>query len=200
MKNAERSPEKNSRYEIRIAGSGGQGIILAGIMLAEAAILDGRCVAQTQNYGPEARGGNSISEVIVSDEEIDYPEALNLDLLVALTQEACVRNLPDMKEGGLVIADASLVRWVPWDKVARLPFQQIAKKAGEGRAINMAALGAVASLCPIVSADSLVKVMAKRLPTSKVEANQQAFREALEATDKLKQGIASLRPKDAFEI
>jgi 2-oxoglutarate ferredoxin oxidoreductase subunit gamma len=200
MKNTGRSPNNNSRYEIRIAGSGGQGIILAGIMLAEAAILDGRYVAQTQNYGPEARGGNSISEVIVSDEEIDYPEALNLDLLLALTQEACVRNLPDMKEGGLVIADANLVRWVPWDRVARLPFQQIARKAGEGRAINMAALGAVASLCPIVSPDSLVKVMAKRLPSSKVEANQRAFHEALEATDKLKQAIASLRPKDAFEI
>lgn len=200
MKNAGRSPKKNSRYEIRVAGSGGQGIVLAGIMLAEAAIMDGRYVAQTQNYGPEARGGNSVSEVIVSDEEIDYPEALNLDVLVALTQEACVRNLPNMKEGGLVIADANLVRWVPWDRVARLPFQQIARRAGEGRAINMAALGAVASLCPIVSADSLVKVMARRLPPSKVEANWQAFNEALEATDKLKQGLSSLKPKDEFEI
>ncbi|GAH99516.1 unnamed protein product, partial [marine sediment metagenome] len=83
-----------------------------------------------------------------------------------------------MKEGGLVIVDSSLVRWVPWDKVARLPFQQIATNTGERRAINMAALGAVASLCPIVSSASLVKVMAKRLPASKVEANRLAFNEA----------------------
>lgn len=200
MKNAGRPPGSNSRYEIRIAGSGGQGIVLAGIMLAEAAILDGMYVAQTQNYGPEARGGNSISEVIVSDEEIDYPEALSLDVLVALTQEACVRNLPDMKEGGLVIVDSNLVRWVPWDRVARLPFQQIARRAGEGRAINMAALGAVAALCPIVSSASLVQVMAKRLPASKVEANRLAFSEALQATDKLKDGLTSLRPKDQFEL
>ena len=200
MKDAGRSPVSNARYEIRIAGSGGQGIILAGIMLAEAAILDGMYVAQTQNYGPEARGGNSISEVVVSDEEIDYPEALSLDVLVALTQEACVRNLPDLKEGGLVIVDSNLVRWVPWDRVVRLPFQQIARKVGEGRAINMAALGAVAALCPIVSSASVVKVMAKRLPGSKVEANRLAFNEALQATDKLKDGLTSLKPKDQFEL
>lgn len=200
MKNARSSARKNPRYEIRIAGSGGQGIVLAGIMLAEAAILDGKYVAQSENYGPEARGGNSISEVIVSDEEIDYPQAIELDVLVALTQEACVRNLPAMKEGGLVIVDSSLVRWVPWDKVVRLPFQQIARNTGEQRAINTAALGAVASLCPIVSSASLVRVMAKRLPASKVEANCLAFNEAVQATDKLKDSFTSLRPKDEFEI
>jgi len=200
MKSMQSSQQHSSRYEIRIAGSGGQGIILAGIMLAEAAILDGRCVAQSQNYGPEARGGNSISEVIVSDGEIDYPQAVKLDLLVALTQEACVKNLPTMKEEGLVIADSSRVRWVPWDRVARLPFQQIARNVGEARAVNMAALGAVAALCPIVSPDSLIKVMAKRLPSSKVEANQKAFSEALQATDRVKDGLITLRPRDAFEL
>ncbi|MFU8796647.1 MAG: 2-oxoacid:acceptor oxidoreductase family protein [Dehalococcoidia bacterium] len=194
------SPQKSSRYEVRIAGSGGQGIILAGIMLAEAAILDGRYVAQSQNYGPEARGGNSISEVVVSDAEIDYPEAVQLDLLVALTQEGCVRNLPAMKENGLVIVDSSTVRWVPWDRVARLPFQQIARDVGERRAVNMAALGAVAALCPIVSPASLVRVMAKRLPPSKVEANRLAFNEALKATDSVKEGLLTIRPRDQFEL
>lgn len=200
MKSMQSLPQRNSRYEIRIAGSGGQGIILAGIMLAEAAILDGRYVAQSQNYGPEARGGNSVSEVIVSDAEIDYPEAVQLDLLVALTQEACVKNLSSMKEGGLVIADSSQVRWVPWDRVARLPFRQIARDVGEDRAVNMAALGAVAALCPIVSADSLIKVMARRLPASKVESNRQAFNEALQATDRVKEGLISLRPRDTYEL
>jgi len=200
MRSMQSLPQRNSRYEIRIAGSGGQGIILAGIMLAEAAILDGRYVAQSQNYGPEARGGNSISEVIVSDTEIDYPQAVKLDLLVALTQEACVKNLPAMKEEGLVIADSSRVRWVPWDRVARLPFQQIAMNVGEARAVNMAALGAVAALCPIVSADSLITVMGNRLPSAKVEANRKAFREALQATDRVKDGLVTLRPRDAFEL
>ncbi len=194
------SPEKNSRYEVRIAGSGGQGIILAGIILAEAAILDGKYVAQTQNYGPEARGGNSVSEVVVSDTEIDYPQAVQLDLLLALTQEACVKNLRALKEGALVIVDSSRVGWVPWNRVARVSFEQIARNAGEIRAVNMAALGAVASLCPIATADSLVAVMGKRLPPSKVEKNVLAFREALQAAEGLRDSLAAVETKDEFEI
>jgi len=78
------------RYDIRLSGSGGQGIILMGIILAEAiGIHDGRFVAQTQSYGPEARGGSSKAEVVVSDSEIDYPKALQLDLLVAMNQKSC---------------------------------------------------------------------------------------------------------------
>ena len=200
MKNTANLSVKNSRYEIRIAGAGGQGIILAGIMLAEAAILDGRYVAQSQNYGPEARGGNSISEVIVSDAEIEYPQALDLDLLVALTQEACVKNLAALKEGGLVIVDSARVRWVPWDRVARLPFAQMARDVGEVRAVNMAALGAVAALCPIISPDSVMEVMGKRLPPSKVEKNRLAFKEALQAADRLKDSLTLLETKDEFEI
>ncbi|MBE0430213.1 MAG: 2-oxoacid:acceptor oxidoreductase family protein [Dehalococcoidia bacterium] len=174
------------RYEIRIAGSGGQGILLAGIILAEAALLDRKYVAQTANYGPEARGGNSISEVVISDGEIDYPSALEVDLLVALSQEACDRNLAGVKEGGSVIVDSNLVPNVPWQTAACLPFGEIARKAGEKRAINMAALGAVASFCPAVSADSIIAVMAKRLPAAKVEINQQAFNEARQAADNLR--------------
>jgi len=78
------------RYEIRLSGSGGQGLILMGIILAEAiGIYDGKFVAQTQSYGPEARGGSSKSEVIVSDEEIDYPKAMQPDLLLAMNQKSC---------------------------------------------------------------------------------------------------------------
>jgi len=194
------SSEKHSRYEIRIAGSGGQGIILAGIMLAEAAILDGRHVAQSQSYGPEARGGRSVSEVILSDIEIDYPRTLELDLLVALTQEACDRNLPDLKTEGLVVVDSELVHRVIWGKVASLPFQQIAQGVGEKRAINMAALGAIVSFCPSVSRDSVAKVMAKRLPSAKVTANLRAFDEAIRFTHSLRGKLKYIDIKDEFEI
>ncbi|MFC1941040.1 2-oxoacid:acceptor oxidoreductase family protein [Chloroflexota bacterium] len=200
MKNTGNFSQKNPRYEIRIAGSGGQGIVLAGIIMAEAAILDGRYVTQSQSYGPETRGGNSTSEVIVSDTEIDYPRALELDILVALTQKACDQNLPDMKEGGLVIVDSNLVTRVLWGKMACLPFGRIAQKMGEERAINMAALGAVASFCAVISPDSLVRVMAKRLPSAKVEANRLAFEEALQAAGKLKQSLKPVETKDDFEI
>ena len=200
VKNMRNFSEKNSRYEIRIAGSGGQGIILAGIMLAEAAILDGRYVIQSQSYGPEARGGRSVSEIILSDIEIDYPRALELDLLVALTQEACNRNLLDLKENGLVIADTELVHGVIWGKVISLPFRQIAQGAGEPRAINMAALGAIVSFCPSVSRDSLARVMSRRLPSAKVEANLLAFDKALELARNSKGKLKFVDTRDEFEI
>ncbi len=80
----------SQRYEIRFSGAGGQGLILAGVIMAEAAsIYDGKQAVQSQSYGPEARGGASKSEVIISDTAIDYPKATVVDALLALTQEAC---------------------------------------------------------------------------------------------------------------
>ena len=96
MSNIKISSLKSQRYEIRIAGAGGQGIILAGIILAEAGIIQDLYVAQSQKYGPETRGGNSVSEVILSDKEVDFPQSTELDVLIALTQLASDCNLPDM--------------------------------------------------------------------------------------------------------
>jgi len=192
--------KKNSRYEIRIAGSGGQGIILAGIILAEAAILDGKYVTQSQNYGPEARGGNSISEIIISDMEVDYPKAIELDLLVALTQEACDRNLQDMKRGGLVVVDLDLVNRVLWGRLVTIPFGQIAKEMGEKRAINIAALGAIGAFCSKISSRSLTKVIAKRLSSAKVAANCQAFNQALKIARDLRRNFKSAGAEEEFEI
>jgi len=200
MKNTTNFFEQNLRYEIRIAGSGGQGIILAGIMLAEAAILDGKYAVQSQSYGAETRGGNSISEVVLSDTEIDYPRAVELDLLVALTQEACDRNLPDVKAEGLVIVDSDSVHRVLWGKLASLPFSQIARRAGEERAINVAALGAIASFCSSISPESLAKAIAKRLPRAKVAANLQAFDEALKLAHNLRKSLQFIETKNGFEI
>ena len=203
MKNTKNFSDKNSRYEIRISGSGGQGIVLAGIILAEAAILEGRYTVQSQNYGPEARGGTSTSEVILSDAEIDYPRALELDLLIALTQDACDKNLPDMKAEGLVVVDSDLVHRVLWGKLAPLPFTRIAQGVGEKRAINMAALGALAAFCPSISPDSLSKVIATRLPPAKVSANLLAFDKALKLAHNLSKSLKSAESaeaKDEFEI
>jgi 2-oxoglutarate ferredoxin oxidoreductase subunit gamma len=88
------------RYEIRLSGEGGQGLVLAGKILAEAAaIYDERNATQSQSYGPEARGGASKSEVIISDGEIDYPKAEKLDLQLALTQEALDKYWKDLRPG-----------------------------------------------------------------------------------------------------
>ncbi|MBA7660945.1 hypothetical protein ES703_68951 [subsurface metagenome] len=169
-------------------------------MLAEAAVADGRYVAQSQSYGPEARGGSSLSEVILSDVAIDYPRALELDILVALTQEACDQNLPAVKAEGVVIADSDLVHRILWGKVVSLPFQQIAQRVGEERAINMAALGAIKAFCPRVSRRSLARVITKRLPAAKVKANLQAFDEALKLASSLKRSIKPVETKEEFEI
>ncbi len=190
----------SSRYEIRVAGSGGQGILLAGIILAEAALLDGNCVAQSQSYGPETRGGNSTSDVIISDGEIDYPRAMKLDLLIALTQVGCNRNLAEMKEDGLVIVDAGLVESVPWERAVSLPFYLTAMEVGELRAINMAALGAVAAFCPRISRQAIVDIMTQRLPESKVRANLAAFDKIRKLAVSKKGRLAPAAPVEEFEI
>ena len=175
-------------------------MVAVGIILAEAAVIDGRHVAQSQSYGPEARGGNSLSDVILSDTEIDYPRTSELDILVALTQQACDQNLPDMKENGLLIVNSDLVRRVIWSKVVKLPFSRITRMAGEQRAINMVALGAVAASCRLTSRRSLRRVITKRLPSSKVEANFLAFNEAFRIVHEMRGSLKQVETKDEFEI
>ncbi|MFA5079206.1 MAG: 2-oxoacid:acceptor oxidoreductase family protein [Dehalococcoidia bacterium] len=172
--------DKDKRLEIRIAGSGGQGVILAGIILAEAAVLEGNYAAQSQAYGPEARGGSSRTDVILSDMEIDYCWNLGVDILVALTQQGYDQNSPDLKEDGLVIVDPEVVHRVLHSRAVGIPLRQIACGSGEERSINMAALGALATFCPLASCGSLANIMAKRLPPSRVEGNMFAFRNAME--------------------
>ena len=106
--------ELEDRYEVRLAGEGGQGMILAGIILAEAAaVYDGLNAVQTQSYGPEARGGASRSEVVIAQGEIDYPKVLNPDLVLSMSQEACDRFCDGVKEDGLVVVDSTTVIRVP---------------------------------------------------------------------------------------
>src|SRR6056297_1427968 len=97
------------RFEIRLSGAGGQGMILAGIIIAEAALHEeGLNVTQTQSYGPESRGGASRAEVVLSKEVIDFPKVINPDILVALTQKAYDKYSKDVKEDGIVIIDDSI--------------------------------------------------------------------------------------------
>jgi 2-oxoglutarate ferredoxin oxidoreductase subunit gamma len=94
------------RKEFRLSGSGGQGLILAGIVLAKAATLEGYKVTQTQSFGPESRGGKSRSDVVISNTEIYYPEAQYFDYLLALTQEASDSYIYDLKDNGLLMIDS----------------------------------------------------------------------------------------------
>ncbi|HWR05482.1 2-oxoacid:acceptor oxidoreductase family protein [Sporomusa sp.] len=165
-------------WQISLSGTGGQGLILAGIILAEAAILDGKQTIQTQSYGPEARGGASKSEVIISDEEIDYPKATTADILLAMSQEACNKYIGLLKEGGRLIVDTTLVKTLPVvaaDKLA-LPITHIARnELGNVMVANIVALGALAGFSGVVGLNCLTQAVLARVPKGTEDLNKKAL-------------------------
>jgi 2-oxoglutarate ferredoxin oxidoreductase subunit gamma len=182
------------RYEIRLSGSGGQGLILMGIVLAEAiGIYDGKYVAQTQSYGPEARGGSSKSEVIVSDEEIDYPKAMSVDLLLAMNQKSCDEFYPDLKPEGLLIVDSTFVNQVPTPKAFQVPFTRIAREKFKREVVaNIIALGALSQLTPVVSAKAIESAVLARVPKGTEKLNRDALRAGMSAAKKAKEAWMTL--------
>ena len=171
------------RYEVRLAGSGGQGLILAGIILAEAAgVYDGKFVCQTQSYGPEARGGASKAEVIISDEEIDYPKAIWPDVLLAMNQKSLDIYSGDLKPGGALLVDADLVTEVPLSQALAVPFTRIAREElGKTMVANIVALGALAQLTGAVSLTSLEAALLARVPNGTEDLNKNALASGVRA-------------------
>lgn len=164
------------RYEIRLVGSGGQGLILAGVILAEAAgIYDGKFVCQTQSYGPAARGGACKAEVVISDEEIDYPKAIQPDVLLAMNQKSLDTYLSDLKPDALVLVDATLVTEVPNHQAVAIPFTRIARELGKEMVANIVALGALATLTSAISLKSLKTAVLARVPPGTAELNKKAL-------------------------
>ncbi len=177
------------RYEVRLSGEGGQGLVLAGKILAEAAaIYDELNATQSQSYGPEARGGASRSEVIISDGDIDYPKAVNIDLLLALTQESFDKYSHDVKKEGVVIIDQDAVNpgEKPGFKVIKAPIIRLAtEKVGRSLVANIVALGIIANVSKIVSQDALRQAIEARVPKGTEELNFKAFQVGLEEGEKL---------------
>ncbi|GBE15161.1 MAG TPA: 2-oxoacid:ferredoxin oxidoreductase subunit gamma [Proteobacteria bacterium] len=168
------------RFEVRLSGAGGQGLILGGVILAEAASLfEGKNAVQTQSYGPEARGGASKSEVILSEGEVDYPKATEIDLLLCLTQEACDKYTVDLKDNGVLITDSRMVQDIPEGKfkVYQLPIIDTAKdKVGKVFVANIVALGAITRLIEQVSFDSVEKAVLNRVPNGTEDLNKRALK------------------------
>jgi 2-oxoglutarate ferredoxin oxidoreductase subunit gamma len=177
------------RYDIRLSGEGGQGLVLAGRILAEAAaIYDGKNATQSQSYGPEARGGASRSEVIISDEDIDYPKATSLDLLLALTQESCNKYAKDLKDSGILLVDSGAVTRLPAGKyqIYKVPITEIARsQLGKPVVANIVALGIIARLSNIVSVEALESAVLARVPKGTEDLNLKAFRTGMEVATKL---------------
>jgi 2-oxoglutarate ferredoxin oxidoreductase subunit gamma len=177
-------------YELRLSGEGGQGLVLAGKILAEAAaIYDEKNATQSQSYGPEARGGASKSEVIISDGEIDYPKAENLDLLLALTQESFDKYHKDLRVGGFLVVDTEAVTRLPdvskW-KLVRVPFEKLAREQlGKSIVANIVAIGAIVRLSGVVTEQAAEQAILARVPRGTEDLNRAAFRLGLEAAQQV---------------
>jgi 2-oxoglutarate ferredoxin oxidoreductase subunit gamma len=165
------------RKEIRLAGTGGQGLILAGVILAEATgVYEGKKVIQTQSYGPEARGGASKTDVIISDTEILFPKARQLDILACLSQKSCDTYLKDLKEDGTIINDSFYVRSCAIKNCTNLPFSKLTRERfGREIFMNIVLLGALSELTKIVTLDSLKKALRGQVPSATLENNLHAL-------------------------
>lgn len=166
------------RREIRLAGNGGQGLILGGIILAEAAgLFDGKQVVQSQVYGPESRGGASRADVIIDEVEIDYPKATAPEALLVMSMDAWRKFGQAVRPGGLVLYDSDLVDTepVPGVQLVDLPLTAIAR-AELGRAIvaNVVGLSALTALTGVVSRQALERAVRRRAPKGSEALNERA--------------------------
>lgn len=179
--------KEGERYEMRFSGSGGQGLITAAVIFAEAVgVYDGRYVCQTQSYGPEARGGKSKAEVVISDRPIDYPKALELDILLAMNQAACDAYFHDLKSSGLLVVDSTLVQQYPTSRMVGIPFTEIARdEIGKELVANMVAMGAMGVLSGQVDLNNLEKALLSRVPPGTEEMNQVALARGIEEAAKV---------------
>lgn len=185
------------RREVRIAGFGGQGVILAGVILAEAAgVYEDKEVVQTQSYGPEARGGAARAEVIISDERITYIKAVSPDILLALSQPALDRYLSDIdRSRALVLVDRTIVNSWPSDvsQFYAIPATRLAEEIlGKRIVANIVMLGAMAALSDIVALSSLQKALIAQLPPSVQELNLRALELGFQEGQRAKAGKESL--------
>ncbi len=178
------------RIEVRLAGEGGQGLILAGVILAEAAaVYDGLQATQTQSYGPEARGGASKSEVVISNEQIDYPKVVVADYLLAMSQEACDRYASSLKRDGLLIVDSVHVKRLPLGRPAiQSPITQLAEEV-TGRRItaNVVALGVLVGVTGVVSQTAIEAAVRARAPKGTEELNARALAAGLTWAEQYRQ-------------
>lgn len=172
-----------NKTEIRIGGSGGQGVVLAAQILGKAAVLDGKNVLQTQAYGAEARGSLAKSEVIISDGKIGFPAVRKPDVLVAMNQDALNALLKDLKESGTLIVDSTNVTTIPETKakVYKIPITETTKKTfGEALYANMVMLGAFSKITKLVTPKSVEETIRSNLSAKTIETNIKAFKKGLE--------------------
>jgi 2-oxoglutarate ferredoxin oxidoreductase subunit gamma len=174
-----------NRHEIRLSGFGGQGIVTAGYILGKAAALfDHRHVTLTKSYGPESRGGACSTQVIISDQEINYPRLTEPELLVVMSQEDYTKYLGELANGGLLLIDQDLVELNPPRddiQVRAIPATRIAEsELGRKIVANIVMLGFVAANADVVSVEGLREAVLSSIPKGTEELNTQAFERGYE--------------------
>ncbi len=184
------------RIEVKFGGLGGQGIITAGYITAKAAaIYDKKESVFTQDYSAEARGGASTSEVVISDETITYPQVLEADYLVLMSQSAYRDYLHKLKKGGTLIIDEDLVK--PDErakdfKIFKIPATRFAEEIGNTIVANIVMLGFFTAITGVVSKEGMWKSIEERIPKKFLDLNERAFLKGYEYGEKIKNGIVEL--------
>ena len=165
--------------EIRIAGFGGQGVILSAIVLGKAAsIHQGEYATMTQNFGPEARGGACSAQLMLSDQPVLYPYVTQPDVLVVMSQEAYTKFGPELKEGGTLLIERDLVRVSDLPKQTKIysvPATRLAEELGKRMVLNTVMVGFFAAVTQLLQADAVRKAVADSVPASFRELNLKAF-------------------------
>ena len=169
------------KREIRLSGSGGQGLILAGIILAEGAILSNLNAVQSQSYGPEARGGASKSEVILSNKDINFPKVIESDILVALTQKSFDEYIKKSKEGSIAIVDSEIdTNQVNNMKIYKVPIIKTAEDViQKSMTANLVTLGVLSGIIDEINKECLKFAIERRVPRGTEAINIKAFEEGI---------------------
>jgi 2-oxoglutarate ferredoxin oxidoreductase subunit gamma len=165
--------------EIRVAGFGGQGVILSAIIIGRAAAIHANSYAtMTQNFGPEARGGACSAQVLLSDKPILYPYVTQPDVLVIMSQEAYTKFSRELKDGGLLLVEQDLVRVSehnPGVRVLGIPATRLAEELGRRIVLNIVMVGFFAAVTGLLNPDALRKAVAESVPPASRELNLRAF-------------------------
>jgi 2-oxoglutarate ferredoxin oxidoreductase subunit gamma len=165
--------------EIRVAGFGGQGVILSAIVIGKAAsIVEGRHATMTQNFGPEARGGACSAQLVVSDQPVLYPYVTNPHILVVMSQEAYAKFAPELRPGGLMLIEQDLVRVsnIPvGTRIYGIPATRIAEELGKRMVLNIVMTGFFGAVSGLLQRDSLRKAIEMSVPSAFRELNLKAY-------------------------
>lgn len=165
--------------ELRVAGFGGQGVILAAMIIGKAAsIFEDGYATLTQSFGPEARGSACSAQVILAKEPILYPYITRPDILIAMSQDSCVKFAPEVKKNGIILVEEDLVRvstLPPGVRVAGVPATRLAEEIGRRLVLNIVMVGFFGAVTQVIEADALRKAVKDSVPPNTVDLNLRAF-------------------------